>query len=469
MPLCRRPVDRRWFLKALGSVAVSTALGPVLLDAFGSEAAARVLRLGALDETLPVGTPICVLVTLDGGNDSLNTLVPVNDPWYYDPVYGHGALALGPAVTLGLTGTGYRLHGALTWLADRWNTVGDVAFVQGVGENVVHNFSHFDATKYWQTADLSLLEPRGWMGRYNDLVRPGSPLASISLSERRLETVGQSGPVLVVTDTSLFSYAVHWYGAASFRAGLDLMATVPAEGVRGQAARLIATTFAASERVRGATDPTITAGEHPRITQNLLQAALLIRAGIPCQTYATAFGPFDSHSDQPTMQRDRLTELNDALQHFFAALETSERRNDVFVMIVSEFGRQVTGNASDGTDHGQAGLAVLVGAGVRGGLYGEAPTLDPGGPSRPNRVHDALRPTLDFRSLHAMALTRLGRDAGLTRAVLGADYEDLHVFATAPPQPPPPPKARNRGGPGPPGSSNRNQTPASGTPPGPRR
>jgi uncharacterized protein (DUF1501 family) len=426
-------VDRRTFLKGLGSLTVASALGRIELDAFGANgAAARALASGALTETLPLGTPICVLVTLDGGNDSLNTLVPVNDPWYYDVQYGHGALALAPDATLALAGTGYRLHPSLVWLADRWNTAGDVAFVQGVGERDHRNFSHFDSMKYWQTADTTLLEPYGWLGRFNDLARPASPMASVSLSGLRLESVGATGPVLVVRDTAQFSYQLPWYDTSSFRAALGVMGTAGGGGSRQQAAELISTTFAVSDRVRAASDPAITDGEHSRITRQLLQAALLIRAGIPCQTYSAAFGPFDSHGGQLAMQGDRLTELNEALSLFFAAIDGSDRRGDVFVLVVSEFGRKVTANANDGTDHGQAGLAVFIGGGAGRGIYGEAPTLDPGGTSRPNRVHDAMRPIVDYRSLHATALARLARDGGgLAQTVLHGSFETLGLFSPA--------------------------------------
>jgi uncharacterized protein (DUF1501 family) len=433
-PRCDRTgMDRRAFLRTLGQVTLATAMGPALFEAFGSPAAAAVLRSGSLETTLPVGTPIVVLVTLDGGNDPLNTLVPVDDPWYYDSAYGHGALALPAESTLALTGTGYRLHPALAFLAERWNTVGDVAFVLGVGEHELQTFSHFDAMKLWQTADASLLEPRGWLGRYNDQVRPGNPMASVCLGfGPRLEGVGVTSPVLVVKDTSLFRFALPYAATSGFQAALDHMATSQENGLRGQVARLLGTTFAISDRVRGASDATVTDGDHPSITDQLLQAALLIRAGLPCQTYTTAFGPFDTHGDQLAMQGSLLADLDDALRQFFSVLAASDRRADVFVAIVSEFGRQVTVNGNVGTDHGQAGLSILVGGGVQGGLYGEAPTLDPGGVTRPNRLHDALVPTLDFRSLEATILTRLAGDSGVVSAVLGGSFETLPALPGGP-------------------------------------
>lgn len=430
-----RPTDRRTFLKSLGGLVVATAAGPILLEGFAPRAFAA-SALDPLAATLPPGTPICVLLTLDGGNDPLSTLVPVTDPWYYDTTYGHGALAFSAAETLGLTASPYRLHPNLPWLADRWNATGDVAFVVGAGELDHGNFSHFDSMKYWQTADTTLLEPLGWMGRYNDLVRPGNPLAAVSVDDLRLEVIGSTGPALVLHDTSLFSYSIPWQDAAHFRSSLDTMATSTLPGPVGAAAALIATTFDVSQQVTDASDSSITGGgPYSAITDKLLQCALLIRAGIPCQTYSAAYGPFDSHGGQPAMHGDRMTELNEGLATFFGALEGHSREHDVFVMIASEFGRQITANVDSGTDHGQAGVSIFVGGGVQGGVYGQAPTLDPGGPTRPNRINDSMVPNLDFRSIHAMAMNRLSGDPGVADAVLRGPYEDLGVF-TAPNQAP---------------------------------
>jgi uncharacterized protein (DUF1501 family) len=433
--------DRRTFLKKMGGMVVATAAGPIVLDTFLPGGANMAWAKGGTPpaDSLPVGTPICVMVSLDGGNDALNTVVPVNNGWYYDAAAGHGQVALPAAQTLALNGTtDFRLHPNLPWLANRWNTVGDVAVVHGVGERSVHSFSHFDSMSFWQTADTTLLERRGWMGRFNDTIRPGNPLASVSLSELRPESVGTSSPTLVLSDTSEFQYELPWLDSARFRSGLDRMATNPSAGFLGQASKLISTTFGVSTRVNGATDPAITGGgPYSDITERLLQAALLIRAGIPCQTYTAAFGTFDSHDNQQELQATRFTELDQALTKFFAALNGHARQRDVFVMIVSEFGRQATANETGGTDHGQAGMAVIVGNGARGGFYGQFPTLDPGGPTRPNRLYDALVPTVDFRSIHATAINRLAGNTNVGDAVLRAHYEDLGIFSPVAPPPPP--------------------------------
>ena len=426
-----KSLGRRNFMKSIGGLVVATAAGPIVLDVLSPNGAPRA-GADVLSDTLPAGTPIFVTITLDGGNDHLNTLVPVDDPWYFDRTYGHGALALDPATTLPMAGlTKYQLNRGLPFLANRWNQTGDVAFVLGVGEQDKRNFSHFESMDYWQTADTSLLEPTGWLGRYNDMRRPGSPLATVSLGSLRKEAQGATAPALVVSDVSRFAYSLPAFDQAPFKASLARMATIGGGGHLQEASRLISSTFDVATRVQGSNDQALMAGgPFGELTNQLLQGAMLIRAGLPCQAYTVGFGPFDSHTDQGAMQAARFAELDAALSKFFAALAGHPRAADVFVMITSEFGRQVTANQNGGTDHGQGGMGIFVGSGVRRGVFGEAPTLDPGGPTRPNRIYDALKPTVDFRAMHFAALSRLS-DPATAQAVLRKSYPALGVFATA--------------------------------------
>src|SRR4051812_44004216 len=164
-------LDRRAFLRRAGSVLLATSLGPVVLDAFRPLAAAALTTL-PLSGPLPSSTPIMVMIDLQGGNDSLNTLVPVNDPWYYDATYGHGGLAIKATSALQLGGLPFGLHPSMVWMANRWANRKDVAFVPGSGERVRSEFSHFAASLYRNTADFTGAEPLGWIGRYNDAVAP---------------------------------------------------------------------------------------------------------------------------------------------------------------------------------------------------------------------------------------------------------------------------------------------------------
>lgn len=430
-------MNRRDFLQHLASLGLVAAAGPLLLRAFGTPASAAALA-GFGDAVLPPGTPILVQIVLDGGNDDLNTLVPVENPWYYDSSYGHGPLALAPEDTLALNGlSDLRLHPALPWLAQRWNAQGDVAFVRGLGESARISFSHFDSMKVWQTTDSNLVTPTGWIGRFNDLVAPGNPYASVSVNELRLEAVAANTPTLVLQTTDGFFMRLPDYPLPDpdtelFRAQLLAMAAGQPEGLPRLAGELIGRTFGMSERIVAASDAAITAGLHSRIAQHLLQTALMIRAGIPSQTYTMAFGPFDTHGDQLARQGELLGQLNEGLEKFFNALAGSGREQDAVVQIVSEFGRQITANGSAGTDHGQGGMAIVLGAAVNGDLHGEAPTLDPGGPTRPNRIFDAQVPTTDFRRLFAATVNHLAGDSGAAEVVLGAGLgAPLEVYRSA--------------------------------------
>jgi uncharacterized protein (DUF1501 family) len=431
--------SRRRFLVQLGGAAAAGLSTPLWLDLIQWSGLERAWGTGEFD-TLPVGTPVCVHISLDGGNDYLNTLAPVADSWYRDSTYGHGSLALSTSETTAITGTTYRLHSKLSWLANRWNTTGDVAFVLGVGNNR-GDFSHFESMKYWDTSRLDLAGHTGWLGRYADATRADNTVASVSISDLRLDAVPASAPALVVQECSTFLFNTGATSSATFDAGARQMATIAGTDKRAEVAQMMATAFDVSDRITGADNATFTGSStgYPNygpLTQDLVQAALLIREGLPAQSYSITHSGFDSHVMQKQMQSDRFGELNDALTHFFAVMNGHERQNDVFVLITSEFGRQMSMNRNSGTDHGQAGMAMFVGGGAVGGVFGDAPTLNPGGATRPNRVNDALKPTADFRSVHATALNRMAKgDTNVADSVLGAHYEDFGVFdaSLAPP------------------------------------
>jgi uncharacterized protein (DUF1501 family) len=418
--------SRRRFLVQVGAAVAGGATTPLWLDLVSGKLP---WAWGAGEtDVLPTGTPICVHIAMDGGNDYLNTLVPINDGWYRDTAAGHGAIALTQAETLALTGSTYRLHGSLGWLADRWNNVGDVGFALGVG-NPLENFSHFDSMKYWETGRLDVLGKTGWLGRYADTVRPQNPLASVAISDLRQDAIGGTAPVLVVQDCAGFTYEPPWLSSDQFMVGAKQMATIPGTNTVADVARMMGTTFQVADRISKADDATLTGDSSGYsglewITQQLVQTALLIKAGIPAQSYTMGFGPFDSHGGQKQMQIDRFTELNQALSKFFAVLAGHAREHDVFVLVTSEFGRQATANEDAGTDHGQAGMAMFIGGGVKRGVFGDAPTLDPA-----KRIDDAIKPTVDFRTVHATALNRLAKgDTNVADSVLGAHFEDLALF-----------------------------------------
>lgn len=128
--------------------------------------------------------------------------------------------------------------------------------------------------------------------------------------------------------------------------------------------------------------------------QRLCNAAALVHADVGVRVCSLEFGSWDTHYAQRERHDWMLRQFDDALTAFAADLETSEAGREALVVLFSEFGRRVTENASGGTDHGSAGLALVLGRRVRGGFHGRAPALDA-------LDNGDLAVTTDFRSLYA--------------------------------------------------------------------
>ncbi|MPZ16243.1 MAG: DUF1501 domain-containing protein [Chloroflexi bacterium] len=133
--------------------------------------------------------------------------------------------------------------------------------------------------------------------------------------------------------------------------------------------------------------------------------------------YYVAFGGFDTHSAQAATHERLLGGFSDSVGAFFEDVTQMGKAEQVLLMTLSEFGRRVNENGSQGTDHGTAGPMFLVGAGVKGGLYGEHPSLQDLDANR------NLTFGMDFRAVYGTALG--GWLATDQQAVLGATYENI--------------------------------------------
>jgi uncharacterized protein (DUF1501 family) len=438
-------IDRRMFLTHAGATLVA---GDILCDLIHPREA-QAFQPHMFSGPLSLGTPILVWIDLAGGNDTLNTVVPYNVPsatgiYLQDrPSLGvRGVITARPygpppvgnylPPALDLDGH-FGLHGYLPWLANRWFSRGDVAIVQGVGENVAKEFSHFAAMAYRAAGAFSGPNlSSGWLGRYNDIDNLGQPVASVSLAGVSPSLLGNATPVLGVTDVVGFDWQIAGNVPSRnvFLTNLAGMgsASPPVEFNKVAAAkRAIQNTSAAITALAGVAQPALNGNtQRGTLAYQLMQAAMMILGGAPSQTYVATLGGFDTHGGQAYYHATQLAAVDAALQSFFALIDASPRANDVFVVLSTEFGRQVKENAGVGTDHGRASSAILLGGGVRGGMYGALPSLT-------LRDFDALIPTVDFRDLYATVLNRLSGDPSITAAVLGkdeanSDFEDLDLF-----------------------------------------
>lgn len=400
-------LTRRTFLTASGVVGAAALLAgaaKVTVDQVASRAA---------EQPLATGTPILVLLTMYGGNDWLNTVVPYADPAYQAARPG---LAYTSSEVLRLDDA-WGLNPGLRGLADRWRD-GQLAIVRGVGYPQPDR-SHFRSMDIWQTASPQTPIHTGWLGRWLDGAG-ADPMLALS--------IGSVLPPLAVGERATAGALT---AAASAATPSPLRELASADPLDGPAAGLVTASYAAAGRIARAVPAAAAGGTGsaagPRdaadggaLGRQLALVAACIAAGAPTRAYAVSAGGFDTHADERATQQSLLTQVDTALTAFAGALAGHPRQADVVVLAYSEFGRRVRANGSEGTDHGTAGDVLVLGERVRGGWHGEAPSLTA-------LVDGDLAVTTDFRTVYAAVLRDvLGADPD---RVLGGSFAPLALFA----------------------------------------
>ena len=141
------------------------------------------------------------------------------------------------------------------------------------------------------------------------------------------------------------------------------------------------------------------------LSTQLSVVANLLLADVPTEVFSVELGGFDTHTDQVNTQAALLPQVDTAVGAFLDAISTSKRGKETVVLVYTEFGRRVSSNASAGTDHGWANVVFAAGAPVKGGFYGEPPSLT--NLSEGNQIYN-----LDFRRVYATVLDQvIGVDA----------------------------------------------------------
>jgi uncharacterized protein (DUF1501 family) len=384
-------VTRRKFLKlTTGAVAVGAAAPLLSIDDIAQ---------AAIDRPLPANTPILVIVTLYGGNDGLNTVVPYTDPLYYSL---RPELAYKQEVVLPLNAE-LALNPAMKGLKSLWDQK-KVAIVRGVGYPDPDR-SHFSSMAKWQTASPAKHINSGWIGRWVD-TQPEEPMLAISLGSvlppvfAGNKRSGSALPLggLVIPKGDLATQC------------LKLSRPVAKDSkLMAAAATSMRNLFSVSTNVQPVLKspapvppelPTTNggnAGGDSNLAQQLDVVAKLIAAGSPTKVWSVSLGGFDTHANEANAQAALLGTVSAALSRFASQMKNTSRGKDIVTMVYSEFGRRVKGNASQGTDHGTAGPVFLIGDRVKGGFYGDQPSLS-------NLVNGDLAVTTDFRDIYAAVL-----------------------------------------------------------------
>ncbi|MFN8610526.1 MAG: DUF1501 domain-containing protein [Vulcanimicrobiota bacterium] len=332
-----------------------------------------------------------VMIHLFGGNDGLNTVVPWKDPAY---IRARPGLALKEVLPLH---SGLGFHPALAPLLPLWQR-GKLAVVQGVGYPEP-NRSHFISSDIWQSAGLNSND--GWLGRL---------------------AAGRGWDTVQVDDRSLCRAL--WQPPGASRVSLCVRSDQPAPPTRPawMQATLAGLYGGCEQTYLGRTYARLGACQGEHWTGAPLQASLRAMLDLWPQgrLFHTSLGGFDNHSDQLNKQSKALGELATALAEFYGELQRRGWEKDTLICVYSEFGRRVEENASGGTDHGGAAPCFLLGGGVKGGLYGEHPSLT-------RLVDGDLSPGFDFRQVYASILEDwLEADA---RNVLGREFGKISCWA----------------------------------------
>ena len=384
-------LTRRKFLKlTAGSVAVGAA-APLLNIADIAEA--------AISRPLPSGTPILVMVTLYGGNDGLNTVIPFKDPIYYS---SRPDISYKEELVLPLDAE-LAFNPAMKSMKVLWDQK-KVAIIRGVGYPNPDR-SHFSSMAKWQTASPEKHINTGWLGRWID-TQPSDSMLAISLGSvlPPLFAGGRlSGSVLplgglVIPQGSLGRQCQQL--AKPSRMDSNLMAA---------AATSMRNLFSVSTEVQpilkapapmAADLPVVNggnAGGDSNLSQQLDIVAKLIAAGAPTKVWSVSLGGFDTHANEANAQAALLGTVSTSISKFLSQMKASGRSKDITVMVYSEFGRRVKANGSDGTDHGTAGPMFLIGDRVQGGMYGDQPSLT-------KLIDGDLAVTTDFRDVYSSVI-----------------------------------------------------------------
>ena len=370
--------------------------------------------------------PVLVVLQLSGGNDALNTLVPHGDPLYYD---NRPAVRVPEGQALDLDGyAGLNPNmGPLKRLYDE----GKVAVIQGVGYPNP-NRSHFRSMDIWHTCEPDKQGTEGWLGRAireidpnkenvltgvnfgrglpRALAAPGVPVASvgnlatygvltgIEADEQRIEaldifskmyspTIGRSSVVDYLSQTGMDALK-----------GADILSTAP---------EMYSSTVEYGDDV---------------VAQYMKNIAQVHLAGFGTRVlYTTApYNSFDTHAGELAAHASLWTNTSNAIADFMDDLREHDASDNVTLLVFTEFGRRVHDNGS-GTDHGSGGVAFVVGDNVKGGMYGEYPSLE-----EDKLLEGDLHFNNDFRSIYTDLLEGwMGLDA---QPLVNGQFEKFNLI-----------------------------------------
>ena len=388
---------RKEFLQ-IGSLATASLLMPEFLKAFEKPA------------MVPPGNKVMVVLQFSGGNDGLNTVIPVRNDIYYQ---SRPKLGIQKDKALRLTDEA-GINPALPFLKELFDE-GSLGIMNNVGYPNPDR-SHFRSMDIWQTAsDSNEYETTGWLGRYLDAQCSGcgKPTQALEIDDvLSLALKGNNNKGLALRDPKKLFNSSHERYFKEINAAHE-----HEEAAVDYLYKTLSETLSSADYIyqQSRRHPSSQVYPATQLGKNLKTISSLILSDINTKVYYVSLGSFDTHVNQENQQKRLFTELNDAVSAFVKDLKSNNRFQDVTIMTFSEFGRRVAQNASGGTDHGTANNMFFIGGGLKEkGLLNAMPDL--------NDLNGGdLKHTVDFKSVYATMLHKwLGAD---DKEILGKQYE----------------------------------------------
>jgi uncharacterized protein (DUF1501 family) len=363
--------------------------------------------------------PILVVVQLTGGNDPLNTIVPYGDGAYYD---SRRTVRIREDEVLPIDGR-FGFHPSMRAVKPFWDA-GNMAVIAGVGYPNP-NYSHFRSMDIWYTCEPDKIATDGWLGKAVREIDPRAEnvLTAVNFGRGLPRALSLSGvPVASVAQLDTYGLLTSLSSVSQRQTALEVFTCLyddgwndqgvkPGEGLQparpgDEVLRYMGQTGLDAQKgadiLRTALGMYQSEVAYPKstIAESLKGIAQVKLAGLGTRVFYTSHGGFDTHATQLPTHAKLWQEVSEGISAFFADLRAHNAADDVLMLVWSEFGRRVKDNGA-GTDHGAGSVALILGDMVKGGMYGEYPSLKSSDLTLGN-----LKYNVDFRSTYATILDR---------------------------------------------------------------
>ncbi len=395
-------IKRKEFLQ-IGSLATASFMLPKFLKAFERPM------------MVPPGNKVVVVIQFSGGNDGLNTVIPVRNDIYYK---ARPKLGIAKDKSLIITDE-VGLNPALEAFKGLYDD-GSLSILNSVGYPNPDR-SHFRSMDIWHSASASNeYVNTGWVGRYLDAQCKGcdKPTQAMELDDvLSLALKGEQSKGLAFKDPKKL------YNTSNGKFLKDVSANhQQGEETIDYLYKTMSETISSADYIYQQSKAHPSAASYPNtnLGKDLKTIASLIFSDINTKVYYVSLGSFDTHVNQEGQQKRLFTELNDAVKAFTGDLKKNNRFDDVLMMTFSEFGRRVSQNASGGTDHGTANNMFFISGGLKQkGVLNAMPDLA-------DLNEGDLKHKVDFKNVYATVLSKwLEAD---DKMILGNKFDYLNFI-----------------------------------------